>query len=60
MILKDTTAADVILRLLARADDGSSDAELLREAADVIETLRALVGIRQEIELEDSEPEGRA
>jgi hypothetical protein len=57
---KDITAADVISRLLARADSGSSDAELLREAAETIETLRVLVGIRQEIELEDSEPEGRA
>ena len=30
------------------------------EAAEVIATLRTLVGIRQEIELEDAEPEGNA
>jgi hypothetical protein len=35
-------------------------AAMLKEAADVIATLRTLVGIRQEIELEDVEPEGNA
>ena len=30
------------------------------EAAEAIATLRQLVGIRQEIELEDAEPEGNA
>jgi hypothetical protein len=30
------------------------------EAAEAIATLRTLVGIRQEIELEDAEPEGNA
>jgi hypothetical protein len=58
MIVKDTTAPDIIPRLLALADNGSSDAELLREAADVIGMLRELVGIREEIELEDEEPQG--
>lgn len=33
---------------------------LLREAAEMIRTLRVLVGIREEIELEDMEPKGRA
>lgn len=33
---------------------------LLREAAEMIRTLRVLVGIREEIELEDIEPKGRA
>jgi len=35
-------------------------AAMIAEAASVIETLRTLVGIRQEIELEDVEPEGNA
>lgn len=35
-------------------------AAMLTEAVEVIETLRVLVGIRQEIELEDAEPEGNA
>lgn len=35
-------------------------AAMLAEAVEVIETLRTLVGIRQEIELEDAEPEGNA
>lgn len=33
---------------------------LLREAAQMIRDLRILVGIREEIELEDIEPKGRA
>jgi hypothetical protein len=33
---------------------------LLGEAIETIETLRVLVGIREEIELEDAEPEGHA
>lgn len=32
---------------------------LLEKAAHVIETLRTLIGIRREVELEDSEPKGR-
>lgn len=35
-------------------------AAMIVEAIEVIETLRQLVGIRQEIELEDAEPEGNA
>lgn len=35
-------------------------AEAMVEAVEVIGTLRLLVGIRQEIELEDVEPEGHA
>lgn len=35
-------------------------AEAMVEAVDVIATLRILVDIRQEIELEDAEPEGNA
>lgn len=35
-------------------------AYLLREAAQMIRDLRILVGIREEIELEDMEPKGRA
>lgn len=34
--------------------------DLLKEAARVIETLRTLVGIRDEIELEDTPAEGNA
>lgn len=33
---------------------------LLRRAIETIETLRVLVGIREEIELEDAPPAGRA
>lgn len=35
-------------------------ASMMAEAAEVIATLRTLVGIRAEIELEDAEPEGNA
>lgn len=35
-------------------------AAVMLEAVETIETLRILVGIRQEIELEDAEPEGNA
>lgn len=54
MIVKDTTRPDILLRLLAQADCGGADEALFREAAETIETLRSLIGIRQEIELEDS------
>ncbi|WP_029073604.1 hypothetical protein [Kaistia adipata] len=54
---------DITIRLaLAALDTEDVDpAELealLREAITTIETLRVLVGIREEIELEDIEPEG--
>lgn len=42
------------LRISLRTDDP------VLEAAEDIETLRLLVGIRKETELEDAEPEGRA
>ncbi|MDR7032404.1 hypothetical protein [Mesorhizobium sp. BE184] len=35
-------------------------AAMMLEAAEAIGTLRQLVGIRREIELEDAEPEGNA
>lgn len=60
MIVKNTTRPDILLRLLARADCGGPDEALFREAAKTIETLHSLIGIRQEIELEDSELEGHA
>jgi hypothetical protein len=58
-------AADVLLRLRYAAEHPDSYtpeelAALLVEAAEAIETLRLLVGIRKEIEIEDAEPEGHA
>lgn len=56
---------DITIRLAVAAldtedlDPGELEA-LLREAITVIETLRTLVGIKQEILLEDIEPEGNA
>ncbi|WP_156771733.1 hypothetical protein [Labrys sp. WJW] len=57
-------AVDIVprLRMVAtEVDDTAIDevVALLLEAAEDIETLRLLVGIRKEIELEDAEPEGR-
>ena len=58
-------ARDLIDRL-REAANGADDVAieeleaLLSEAAEAIETLRILVGIRAEVELEDAEPEGRA
>jgi hypothetical protein len=51
---------DIVARLRAAASFAASDERraLLLDAAEAIETLRALVGIRREIELEDAEPEG--
>lgn len=56
------TQTDIILRLHAAAEEVPSVAlaALLKEAAEDIETLRVLVGIREEIELEDAEPAGHA
>ena len=56
---------DILIRLRAAATGVSdmlpTDVEaLLIEAAETIETLRVLVGIREEIELEDMPPEGNA
>jgi hypothetical protein len=56
---------DITIRLALAALDPESvepgDMEaLLREAVKTIELLRVLVGIREEIELEDIEPEGNA
>ncbi|MCX5581507.1 hypothetical protein [Kaistia terrae] len=56
---------DITVRLsLAALDpesvEPSAMAELLLDALDTIETLRTLIGIRAEIELEDIEPEGNA
>jgi len=56
---------DIVLRLrdLAHQVDDVPVRDIvtaLREAAETIETLRVLVGIREEIELEDMPPEGNA
>lgn len=56
---------DITIRLALAALDPQSvepgDMEaLLREAIKTIELLRVLVGIREDIELEDIEPEGNA
>lgn len=56
---------DITIRLAMAAldtqDVDPADMEaLLREAIKTIELLRVLVGIREEIELEDIEPEGNA
>lgn len=52
---------DIIARLLdAAASNQPVSRSLLIEAAEIIETLRDLVGIRRDIELEDAEPQGRA
>ena len=52
---------DILERLWAAAAKADPvDAPLLLEAAKTIETLRTLVGIREEIELEDEEPQGHA
>jgi len=57
--------ADILVRLHSCADAVDDvpvkDLEaLLREAAETIATLRLLVGIREEVELEDMPPEGNA
>lgn len=54
---------DILYRLRFYADHVGDvpDADLeavLREAAEIIETLRTLIGIKDEIWLEDVEPEG--
>jgi len=52
---------DIVPRLLAAAENSPAElAKLLKEAAEDIETLRVLVGIREEVELEDAEPAGSA
>lgn len=53
---------DRLRRAAIEADDMVMDdvVALFAEAAAVIEELRLLVGIRQEIDLEDAEPEGSA
>jgi hypothetical protein len=52
---------DIIPRLIAAAEAAPSDlAALLKEAAEDIETLRTLVGIREEVELEFADPAGHA
>ncbi|MFC3637710.1 hypothetical protein ACFONL_10035 [Camelimonas fluminis] len=52
---------DIVPRLLAAAvREREKTAVLLKEAADTIETLRVLVGIREEVELEDAVPAGNA
>lgn len=50
---------DIVERLRAQRA-GRVQKALMLEAAETIETLRVLVGIRAEIELEDAEPEGNA
>lgn len=60
VIVKDTTSPDIITRVLSRAAAGGPDEALLREATEIIDTLRTLVDIRQEIELDASDPEGHA
>lgn len=54
---------DILNRLRFYADHiddapASGLEAILREAAETIETLRTLVGIKEEIWLEDVEPEG--
>lgn len=63
--MADPEKPDIVARLKSAAygadDMLIEDIEaLFNEAAKQIETLRILVGIRQEIELEDAEPEGNA
>lgn len=52
---------DIVDRLRMAASFAASDERraLLIDAAEAIETLRILVGIREEMDLEDTEPEGR-
>lgn len=63
--MSDGPKEDITIRLAMAAldtqDVDPADMEaLLREAIKTIELLRVLVGIREEIELEDIEPEGNA
>ncbi len=53
---------DIVERLRHAASFAASDERraLLIDAAETIETLRTLLAIRDEIELEDTEPEGHA
>jgi hypothetical protein len=54
---------DILIRLreaAAAIGIAPETRHLLLEAVETIETLRVLVGIRDEIELEDTEPEGHA
>lgn len=52
---------DILPRLWAAASRATGEERrLLLEAAKMIDTLRTLVGIRHEVELEDAEPEGNA
>ncbi|WP_156410375.1 hypothetical protein [Bosea sp. Root381] len=55
------TDIDIVSRLVAAAENAPADlAELLKQAAEDIETLRMMVGIREEVELEFAEPAGSA
>jgi hypothetical protein len=56
-----TGEPDILIRLWTamRTADPETRA-ILAEAMETIKTLRVLVGIREEIELEDAEPEGHA
>lgn len=61
----DPSRPDILLRLRRYADEAEVTpadelANILREAAEVIVTLRQLIGIKEEIWLEDIEPEGNA
>ncbi|WEK50345.1 MAG: hypothetical protein P0Y66_22330 [Candidatus Kaistia colombiensis] len=63
--MTDAPIEDITIRLAFAALDPESvePAEmesLLREAIQTIELLRMLVGIREDIELENIEPEGNA
>ncbi len=60
---EDPRKPDILYRLRFYADhvDDVPDTELeaiLRESAETIETLRTLVGIKEEIWLEDEPPQG--
>ena len=61
----DPSRPDILLRLRLYADQSAVApaeelANVLREAAEVIATLRQLIGIKEDIWLEDIEPEGNA
>ena len=57
---EDITIRLTVAALDAAAFDPAEIEALMREAVTTIELLRVMVGIREEIELEDIEPEGNA
>lgn len=60
--MPDDPKDDILVHLWNRAakTNDPDERHMLMRAAETIETLREMVGIRDEVELEFAEPQGRA